>query len=82
VRTHGYAVTTEQGKTVEEDTLQCGHCQRVIFIKPGTPVDAGFCRRCMRHLCGPCTSTGRCEPFEKKIEAQEARNRFLETVCG
>lgn len=36
-RAHGYATIVEPGRpTVEIDTLQCGHCQRIVFTKAGT----------------------------------------------
>ena len=84
-RVHGYAVTVEPGKQdVEEDTLQCGHCGGVIFVQPRQdPAKmGGFCRCCMRHLCRRCAAVGRCEPFERQIEEQEAWARFLSAALG
>lgn len=38
-RADGYAIEVDPdlgGKTQEWDTCQCGHCQRIIFTKPGS----------------------------------------------
>lgn len=91
----GYATIVEPDRpTIERDTTTCGHCQRVIFVKPGTActvyliVDrptltwreamGAFCRVCMRPVCLPCHDHGRCTPWEKMLEASEARERFLQ----
>jgi hypothetical protein len=75
----------------ERDTCQCKHCDHVIYLKPGfgitkyliqhadghwTEEDGAFCRICMGPVCLRCDKIGRCIPLEKKIEAQEARDRF------
>ena len=82
-RPQGYAVTTEPGKAdVEEDTFTCSHCNAIIFVKPfQDPSEmGGFCRLCYRHICGPCADKGECEPFEKKLEAMERRERLLRSL--
>lgn len=34
---HGYAVwTAPDARPVERDTATCGHCNAIIFVKPGT----------------------------------------------
>lgn len=75
----GYMVIVDPAMPapVEFDTITCAHCNRVVRVKkdPG-----GFCRVCMRALCGPCADLGKCTPFEKKLEAWEARDRFLRSV--
>lgn len=95
----GYGVYTDrlqERKPVEYDTLTCGHCQRIVFVKPGSAgtiylvVDraattfreepGAFCRVCMRPVCLPCHDVGRCTPWEQKIEASEARERFLQAA--
>lgn len=83
-RPQGYAVTNEPGKaTVEEDTYTCGHCQFIVAVKPfQDPSDmGGFCRMCMRHICVSCAESSDCEPFEKKLEAMEARGRLLKACA-
>ena len=82
-RAQGYAITTEPGKgDVEEDTFTCAHCNSIVFVKPfADPASfGGFCRMCMRHICGPCAGKHECTPFEKKLEEMERRDRFLRAV--
>lgn len=68
----GYAVIVDpSAPTREIDTITCFHCQRVVFLKvPGSDV-GGFCRCCMKAICGPCADQGQCLPFEKKLEQYE-----------
>lgn len=35
-RPQGYVTITGPARTVEYDTASCGHCQRILFTKPGT----------------------------------------------
>lgn len=60
---------------VEIDTVSCGHCGRVIHIKPRMdPADmGGLCKQCMKFECPSCVGKG-CTPLEKKIEEAEQRN--------
>lgn len=90
-RHRGYVTVVDPDAPVwERDTCTCGHCQRVIFLKAGAGVttyliqhtdgrwteEAGaFCRCCMRPICLRCHDVGTCRPFEKQIEAMEARGR-------
>lgn len=74
----GYATLTDiqSGKTIAEcDTFKCQHCQRVVHVKAKANPDklGGWCRQCAKAICPKCVATGRCEPFEKKLEAEEAR---------
>lgn len=80
---YGYAITTEPGKRdVEEDTFTCNHCNAVVFLKPmQDPSEmGGFCRMCMKHICGPCADKLGCDPFEKKLERMESRDRLLRSL--
>ncbi len=63
----------------EADTFSCGHCQRVVVVKPmQDPADVGgLCKCCMTLICPQCYGLGACTPIEKKIEQQEDRGRFL-----
>lgn len=88
-RPHGYATITDPDAALwERDTCTCGHCGRVIFIKPGTAStiyliqhrdgrwteEAGaFCRCCMKPVCLPCDAVGTCTPLERWLEQQETR---------
>lgn len=81
----GYAITAEPGKgDVEEDTFTCSHCNTVVFVKPRQDPSemGGFCRLCYKHVCGPCADVGTCDPFEKKMEAMERRDRLMKVVLG
>lgn len=68
----------EDGRIAECDTFTCAHCQRVTFVKPKQkPEDVGgLCKICMGLICPQCTGQG-CVPFERTLEAQEARGRML-----
>jgi len=92
---HGYAVlTSPEAVTVnfdrlrcetlpsgvhEVDTFGCGHCGRVVHVKPRQrPEDlGGLCRQCMKPICPGCIPSGRCDPLEKKLEAMEKRDMAL-----
>lgn len=61
----------------ELDTFTCKHCCRVVHVKPAMHDDEFyFCRNCMARICPPCADLP-CIPFEKKLEAAEARDRAL-----
>lgn len=68
----------------EYETQTCGHCNRVYCIKSNdpkaTPDLGGHCRICDHSVCGNCADHGGCTPFLKRLEQQEARNRFLQAV--
>lgn len=95
----GYATIVDpDAPIVERDTITCGHCQRVIFVKPGTVAtiylilnrasrryreEAGACCRvCMRAVCLACDRDGRCTPWERRLEASEAKDRLVRAVIG
>lgn len=85
----GYATIVDpDAPTIELDSVCCGHCQRVIFLKPGAGIttylirqrqgppkeEAGaFCRLCMRPVCLHCHAIGTCLPFEHRLEQMERR---------
>jgi len=92
LRADGYALIVDPtiGRPiVEYDTIQCGHCQRIVRVKPGTaatvfllPTDVphmhkeeagAFCGRCMRAICLPCHHAGVCRPFELWLDEQESK---------
>jgi hypothetical protein len=93
LRAHGYATIVDPTSAcVEYDSAQCGHCQRVIFVKPHTAstvylIPTGvpgqfheepgaFCRCCMRPVCLRCHAQGGCTPWERQLEQSEARDRL------
>jgi hypothetical protein len=86
----GYAVIVDPNVVApwERDTCMCGHCGRVIFVKPGTAStvylinhrdgrwteEAGaFCRCCMKPVCLSCHAVGTCQPLERWLETQERK---------
>lgn len=91
-QSRGYATWTEPDRPlIERDTIQCGHCGRGIFVKPGTASTVylrwsermkqwvemmGFgCRVCMSAVCWDCHDDGRCRPLERRLEEAERRGR-------
>lgn len=91
----GYATVTGDFSIKEFDTISCGHCNRVVMVKPGTgstvylfpqligPMkeEAGAsCRVCMTAVCLKCHDLGSCLPLERKIEEMEARGRMWESM--
>ena len=79
----GYSVIVEPGRAdIECDTVTCIHCNGVVFVAAGKdPSDlGGFCVLCNRNICAACASTGKCDPFEKKLERIESRGRFFQAV--
>lgn len=93
----GYATVVDPDRPLQErDTVTCGHCQHVVFVKPGTALtvyliydrDTGgwqeepgaFCRACMRPVCLACAAAGHCVPWERSLERSESRDRLLRAV--
>ncbi len=82
-RPQGYGIETRDGKVIgEEDSFTCGHCNTIVFVKPRQdPADmGGLCKLCMRLTCPVCAGKASCDPFEKKLERMESRDRFLRKV--
>lgn len=61
----------------ESDSFTCGHCNRVVFVWAGQDPASlgGLCKVCMKLVCPECTDQGVCRPFEKALEAIEAKDR-------
>ena len=82
-RARGYITISEpDGSLVEQETLQCVHCQMHWVIRPGSGILRGFCLRCAGPTCGKQNCTERCVPAERMIEEIEtnlhgARNLTL-----
>jgi hypothetical protein len=94
LRPQGYA-TIVGDSTTERDTITCGHCQRIVFVKPNTVAtvylipqwmgpdkeeSGAMCKICMRAICIVCCEEGRCTPFERRIEEMERKRRMIEQV--
>jgi hypothetical protein len=93
VARRGYLTVSDPDRPLlERDTIGCCHCQRIVIVKPGsvatvyleptTPgafreVPGAFCVKCMQPICVACEAIGRCLPWERRIEAYEARGRML-----
>ena len=84
-------------KPIERDTITCGHCQQLVFVKPGTvstvylipqvngpdkEESGAGCFVCGRKVCLRCHADGRCRVWERQIEEMEQRGRFLHAVLG
>lgn len=82
----GYATWTDPAaaRPVERDTFTCAHCSRIVVVEPICDPSAagGFCRQCMAHLCTRCANRGVCDPFMRKLERAEARDRLLRSIDG
>lgn len=91
----GYAVIVDPDQTIERDTISCGHCGQIIFVKPGTvntvylithrdsrvtEEPGAFCRVCMKSVCLRCDDIGTCTPLEVWLERQEAAGRLRRSV--
>lgn len=70
-------------KLVEIDTITCCHCQAVVRLNKadGTKLSPPpYCLRCTAFQCPTCGAKGTCTPFEKAIEAMEARDRLCRSM--
>ncbi len=82
-RAQGYLVIVDPyaAKPLEHDTFTCHHCNVVVVVELKADPDklGGFCRLCMKQICPTCLN-GNCTPFEKKLEAIEARDRLTRAI--
>lgn len=71
----GYSIITDPGlaRPVEQDYLQCGHCNAHYPVQPGSGKTRGFCLMCYRPTCGK-PACDPCVPFERKLELMERPN--------
>ena len=69
------------GEITETHSSTCAHCQRITeFSSLRRMTDhVDICRRCMKLVCLDCAGRD-CRPFEKWLEAEEARGRFLRDI--
>lgn len=80
---------------LERDTVTCGHCNQIVFTKPGTvstvylipqlngpdrEEPGAFCRQCMGAICLKCCAEGLCTPLMRRIEEMEAKNQMLSRI--
>lgn len=79
LRAGGYAIWSgPEGPPIERDTFTCCHCCRVTYVTPATSATdmGGWCGMCAKPVCKYCAGKG-CDPFEKKLERIEQRERLL-----
>jgi len=84
-RPQGYSIVVEPDKpNAEQDTITCIHCNGIVFVDAGKdPSDlGGFCMMCHRNICATCAATGKCDPFEKKLERIEGKDRLYRAAMG
>ncbi len=70
----GYIQISEPDKPmVEQETLQCVHCQKHWVVQPGSGIRRGWCFRCMGPSCGKQNCETKCVPAERMIEEIEGK---------
>jgi hypothetical protein len=94
LRPKGYAQVVGGFKDLEFDTTMCGHCNKIILVKPGTATTVYYipqlvgphkeepgaaCKQCMSSICLECYDKGVCVPFMKQIDLMEQRGRMFQT---
>lgn len=81
-RVQGYGTIVDpDASTVEFDTYTCAHCNKIVQLRPHAPPD-GHCLMCNEGICETCAVRGNCDPFEKKLERMEARDRLRRSILG
>ena len=80
---------------IERDSITCGHCNKIVMVKPGTATTVyllpqivgpdkeepgAMCKQCMSAICLECYDKGVCLPLMKQIEQMEARGRMWSAV--
>jgi hypothetical protein len=76
---------------IERDTITCGHCNKIVLVKPGTATTVylfpqlvgpdkeepgAMCKQCMSAICLECYDAAVCTPLMKQIELMESRQRM------
>ena len=76
---NGQRIVTN-GSMYESSTFTCCHCSHVVHVPPKADVNfVGMCHNCMKPICQECSGKA-CEPFERKLEREEARGRFFREI--
>jgi len=79
-RNKGLAIVQSPEGTAECDTYTCAHCQLIREVPTGqSPMDTGgkLCLTCMKLICHKQACHERCIPWQKSMEAAEAKDRAL-----
>jgi hypothetical protein len=82
-RAANYGIITDPVAGIsEQDSFTCNHCSHVVTVMPRQrPEDlGGLCKQCMQLICPRCVDKMICEPWERKMEKIEARDRFLRSA--
>ena len=81
-RLTGYCRVSGPDGVEEFETFTCAHDQRIVRVsKRADPASCGgVCKMCMGLICSKCAASGKCDPFEKKLEREEAADRFRRAV--
>lgn len=77
----GYGIITDpaSGQPEEVDSLTCGHCGAVTWMKPfqGGEAMGGRCTCCDHFICLKCVGKG-CLPMQKRLDEFERKRRYAE----
>jgi len=81
-RQRGFAQISGPNGVEEYETFTCGHCGAIVKVPHRAAPEqlGGICKLCMSMTCAKCVETGKCDPFEKKLERMEDRTRFFKQV--
>lgn len=75
-----FLIDHPDGRQENVDTLQCAHCQAVWTPAWGSGKQRGWCYRCQGPTCGKERCEKGCAPWERELEAMEARDRLRRAV--
>ena len=79
----GQIFITQPGMpTIERDTFQCRHCQKICIVRKGSHTQRGYCFMCYGPTCGRKMCSEGCTPWEAKMEAREGRRQFHKAMGG
>lgn len=82
-RAGNYSIITDPVAGIhEQDSFTCCHCSRVVTVLPRQRGEdlGGLCKQCMQLICPQCVGKLTCDPWERKMEKIEARDRFLRSA--
>jgi hypothetical protein len=89
LRHRGNLATFTDGKTIERDTLTCGHCNKIMVIEYMQLADnityGGLCRGCEQHICATCYAVPKCNHIERwcdEIEKRDIMRRSYEMAMN
>jgi hypothetical protein len=77
------------GDTEERKTITCAHCDKLVYVQPGTDgtsplsplagvqqLPPSVCHICWALVCIQCHGLGVCRPLEERLRKLEARAEF------